>query len=151
MKRMIVLYSKTGNTLNVGNLLRETLKCDLKEVKAQSDDPNIQSPVLVQIPDITSYDHVILGTPVHSFLPSKVMSAYLNQLPDLKGKTIDLFVTHLFPFNWMGGYTALKQMKKIIEGKQGVVRKTSIVSYSKKRKDKHIGLLLDRYQDEKAN
>ena len=43
------------------------------------------------------------------------MKAYLTQLPSLKGKKVGCFVTHMFPFAWMGGNSAMKQFKDSIE------------------------------------
>lgn len=96
---------------------------------------NYPPPVLTQIPDISRHDYDVFGTPVHVFQISQIMKAYLNQLPTLTGKTIDLYVTHFFPFAWMGGTITLKQMKKIIEQKGGKVRHMSSINW----KSKHSG------------
>lgn len=132
MKQCIVYYSKTGNTKSVASRLHDF---DLLEIKAMSDDPNNLSPVLTQIPDISSYDYVVFGTPVHGFQMAQIMKAYLNQLPTLLGKTIDLYVTHFFPFAWMGGTITLKQMKKIIEQKGGKVRHMSSINWKSKKRE----------------
>ncbi|MFH0767265.1 MAG: flavodoxin domain-containing protein, partial [Bacillota bacterium] len=117
MKSVIIIYSKTGNTLSVANRLKEKMKSEILEVKAVSNDPNETKPKLTQLPDVTNYSHLVFASPVHGFSLSKVMETYLKQLPDLSGKTIDLFITHFFPFAWMGGTRTLKQMKTIIESK----------------------------------
>jgi len=146
MKSLIVLYSKTGNTLGVAEKIKDVLKCDLEQVKAKSDEPNEMKPELVVIPDITKHDHLIFATPVHGFSISRIMRAYLEQLPDLSGKTIDLFVTHLFPFAWMGGNSTLKQMRKIILSKNGSVRHMTSVNWKSKKKQQVIEDLINSYK-----
>jgi len=124
MKKAIVYYSKTGNTKSV---VDEFTGFDVLEVKAANQDPNIKDPVLTFCPNVSSYDYVIFASPVHGFQLCKIMAAYLKQLGSLKGKEINLFVTHHFRFAWLGGNQALKQMQKLIEEKEGrVSRKVSV-------------------------
>ncbi|MBU1019825.1 MAG: flavodoxin [Firmicutes bacterium] len=142
MKSLIVIYSKTGNTLSVAKKIKEATDFDLEEVKAKSDDPSIVKPELIYIPDVTSYNHLVLASPVHGFNLSKIMHAYMSQLPDLSGKTVDLFITHYFPYAWLGGNHTLRQMKKLVEDKNGKVKSmTSINWKTKKRKDVIIKMI----------
>ena len=135
MKNGILIYSKTGSTRKVAALLAKQLSCEVLEVKAVSDNPNDYFPVLTVKPDLAPFDHLVIASPVHGFAISKVMETYLKQIPDMKGKSVDLFVTHFFPFaNW-GGTQSLSQMKLLVESKHGVVGKmTSISRTSVKRK-----------------
>ncbi|NCD07795.1 MAG: flavodoxin family protein, partial [Spirochaetia bacterium] len=112
MKQCIVYYSKTGNTESVAKKFKDF---DLLQVKANSDDLNIQNPTLTVIPEIKGYEYVVFATPVHGFQISKVMKTYLETITDYKDAIIDLYITHFFPFAWMGGNSSLNQMKKIIE------------------------------------
>lgn len=144
MKKCVVYYSKTGNTKEVAQKLKDF---DLLEIKAQSDDPNVMNPILTEIPDFSAYDYVVFATPVHGFQISKIMKAYLEQAKDYSGKTIDLFITHFFPFAWMGGNSSLKQMKKIIESKHGVVRQMTSVNWKSKKKDRIISQMIDAYHE----
>ena len=148
MKSLIVLYSKTGNTLGVAKRLQEASKFDLREVTAQSDDPNILKPELVEIPDVKGYDHLIFASPVHGFNLSHIMDAYLKRLPNLSGKTVDLFVTHFFPFAWMGGTRTLKQMKKLVEAKNGKVDKMTSVNWKSKKREEVIVKMIEAYSVE---
>lgn len=144
MKKCIVYYSKTGNTREVAKKLKDF---DLLEIKAESDDPNVEHPKLTIIPDFSDYDYVVFATPVHGFQISRVMRAYLEQIPDFSGKTIDLFITHFFPFAWMGGNGSLRQMKKIIESKNGVVRNMTSVNWKSKKKDKIVNQMVETYHE----
>ena len=142
LKRCVVYYSHTGNTKSVAEKIKNV---DLLLIKPAVDDPNILNPTLVEIPDLSSYDHVIFATPVHGFQISKVMKTYLEQLPSLKGKTIDLFITHFFPFAWMGGNISLKQMKKIVESKEGVVRNMTSINWKNRNRVKTMNEMVEKY------
>lgn len=144
MKKCIVYYSKTGNTKDVAQKLKDF---DLLEIKAESDDPNVLSPQLIETPDFSGYDYVVFATPVHGFQISKIMKVYLEQVSDFSGKTIDLFITHFFPFAWMGGNGSLKQMKKIIESKGGVVRHMTSVNWKSKKREHIISKMVDAYHE----
>jgi flavodoxin len=146
MKELIVIYSKTGNTRSVGMRLKDVLKCDLDEIKAVSDNPDQTYVELTHAPDVEVYPHVIFGSPVHGFTIPKVTKAYLEGLPDLDGKDVDLFVTHFFPFAWMGGNQVLKQMKKIIIRKNGVVNKMTSVNWKSKKREQVIESMIKSYQ-----
>jgi len=142
MKQCLVYYSKTGNTRNVAEKFKNF---DLFEVKASSDDPNIQYPKLTFIPDITDCEYVIFATPVHGFQISKIMKIYLETIDSYKDKTIDLYITHFFPFSWMGGNSSLNQMKKIIESKGGVVRNMTSINWKNRKKNQIIQKMIDTY------
>ena len=141
--KAVVIYSKTGNTRSVAERLVGP-SCPLLEVKPRVDDPNIQNPELKEIPDLSTYDHVVLGSPVHGFMLSKVMNAYILKT-DFTGKTVDLFVTHFFPFAWMGGNQTLKQMKKLVEKKGGTVNLLTSINWKNKKRTTDIDSLVERY------
>jgi len=142
MKKCVVYYSKTGNTASVAQRLNGF---DLLRIEAESDDPNNLNPTLTIIPNIKDYDHVVIATPVHGFQISQVMKAYLSQLSDLEGKTIDLFVTHFFPFAWMGGNGSLKQMKRLIVQKSGSVRYATSINWKNKHREADIEKMVASY------
>jgi len=145
MEKGIVIYSKTGNTLGVAKRLAKRLNLEVREVKVENDDPNILNPVLVEIPDVSSYHHLVFAAPVHGFNLSKAMYVYLNQLPDLSGKTVDLFITHFFPFAWMGGNRTLKQMKLIIESKNAIVNQMTSINWKSKKRELVITQMIENY------
>lgn len=147
MKELIVIYSKTGNTRSVAMRLKDVLKCDLEEIKAVSDNPEQTYVELTHAPEVETYPHIIFGSPVHGFSIPKVTRAYLEGLPDLDGKTVDLFITHFFPFAWMGGNQVLKQMKKIILRKHGVVQKMTSVNWKSKKREQIIESMIKSYQE----
>ena len=146
-KNALVVYSKTGNTLGIAKLIKEMAPFELLEVKAASDDPNQIEVILTNIPEVSDYDHLLIGSPVHGFSIPKVMLAYLNQLPDLSKKKIDLYVTHLFPFTWLGGTQTLKQISKIIVNKGGIVNSMTSVNWKSKKRDLTIQTLVEKFKD----
>ncbi|MDT8336970.1 MAG: hypothetical protein RQ856_03985 [Candidatus Izemoplasmatales bacterium] len=146
MKKAIVYYSKTGNTKIVAERFSGF---DLLRIKAESDNPNILKPVLVETPEVKDYDYLIFASPVHAFSLCRVMVAYLKSLEDLSGKAIDLYVTHQFPFAWLGGNQSLKQMKKIIEAKNGEVRFMTSVNWGSKKREEVIEAMIKQYVNKK--
>ncbi|MCR3905705.1 MAG: flavodoxin [Tenericutes bacterium] len=145
MRKGIIIYSKTGNTRSVANRLNDLLDCDFFEVTAASDNPSLKDVELVEAPHVDVYNHLVFASPVHGFSLSQVMFTYLNQLPDLTDKTIDLFITHHFPFAWMGGNRTLKQMKRIIEKKKGTIRYMTSVNWSSKHRESVILNMVEKY------
>lgn len=146
MKELIVFYSKTGNTRSIAEKIKDVLSCEMDEIKAVSDDPNQTYVELTHAPDIDAYPSIILGSPVHGFSLPKVTKAYLDGLGDLSGKSFDLFVTHFFPFSFLGGNQVLKAMKKIILAKHGEVKKMTSINWKSKKRDDVISTMLKDYQ-----
>ncbi len=67
-------------------------------------------------------------------MPSVAIKQYLQEIDDLSNKKVILFVTHYFPFAWMGGNSSLKSMERLVLKKNGlVVQKFSINWTSRKR------------------
>ncbi|MGS0972961.1 MAG: flavodoxin family protein [Candidatus Izemoplasmataceae bacterium] len=141
MKKAIVYYSKTGNTKSVVDRFQGF---DVLEVKAESDDPN-HDPVLTSSPSISDYEYVVFASPVHGFQLCKIMKAYLKQLGSLKGKKINLFITHYFRFAFLGGNQALKQMRKLVEEKEGQVDQMISVNWKAKDREEVIKKVISEY------
>ncbi|QLY39877.1 flavodoxin family protein [Hujiaoplasma nucleasis] len=144
MESMIVYYSKTQNTESVV----KRFDIQAKMIKAQSQDPNQKHIVLLEKPDIRNVDHIIFACPVHGFQACRIMKAYLESLDDLRGKTIDLFVTHHFRFAWLGGIQALKQMRQIIHKKNGVVRHERSINWKSHKRESDIQEMIQLFQKE---
>ena len=150
MKIGIIVHSQTNNTYSVAQKLHEKLKeadneVDLERVsmvggdKPQGKDIQIENP-----PEVTGYDSLIFGAPVHAFSLAPAMKVYLKQIPSLQDKKIALFVTKGIRFEWTGGTRAIGQMKKICQSKGGKVIGTGIVVWNKER-DKKIAELVENF------
>lgn len=144
----IIVYSYTGNTLYAANQLKDVLEnqghhVTLSQVKAENEDPKLLDSPLIQRPDPLPYDRVIFACPVRGFQVAPIMKTYLEDLPDLKKKPVGIFVTHAFPFAWMGGKTAISMMKGLLVGRSANIKPSAIVNGGKKAADiqQMIGLL----------
>lgn len=142
--KTIVVYSKTGNTKMVAEQIAKKGSFSLQTIIPVNDDPNIKNPELKVSPDILSFDHVILGSPVHGFMLAQVMRTYIEKT-DFSGKSVDLFITHFFPYAWMGGTHTLKQMKKLVEKKGGNVNLMTPINWKNKKRDQEIINLVEAY------
>ena len=140
----IIVHSRTGNTLSVAKRIKESLEqkghsVDLKRVTAINEEPAPNENVLLKDnPEISNYDAVIFGAPVHAFSLSQVMSAYLKQIPSLENKRVNCFVTQKFPFSFLGGNHSVNQMKKICVEKKAEFGNTGIVNWSNKKREELI-------------
>ncbi|HHT18252.1 MAG: NAD(P)H-dependent oxidoreductase [Euryarchaeota archaeon] len=133
MKIGIIVHSQTNNTYSVAVKLQKKLQKDGNEVniktvdmvggnKPQSEDIQIENP-----PDVTVYDGLIFGSPVHAFSLAPAMKIYLEQIPSLHDKKVALYVTKALPLKFTGGTRAIGQMEKICQSKGGNIMGTDIV------------------------
>jgi flavodoxin len=151
----IIVYSHTGNTLSVAQRLKDRLTGEgntvaIEQVEAVNEDPRTAVKVVLKtIPDISKYDVLLFGSPVHGFSLAPVMKEYLSQVPSLKGKKVGCFVTHQLPFQWMGGTKTIKQMQGLCEAKGESVYGAGIVNWSSKQREKNIDDVLERLAEMK--
>jgi len=125
-RTLVVFYSRSGTTRRIAQALAEALKCDLEEIteprprtgflgyirsllEARRKRPSIIAP---KIYDVSSYDLVVIGTPVWAWSVSSPVLAYLiataRQLPE-----VAFFCT----LGASGSESAFAQMTAIV-GKQ---------------------------------
>ncbi|MFA9380701.1 MAG: flavodoxin family protein, partial [Acetanaerobacterium sp.] len=107
----IIVYSQTGNTFSVAQKLALRLSdaghtASIIAVETAGEVPPAQRPTLKEIPDVSGYDAVVFGSPVHAFSLSPAMTVCMEQIASLSGKRTGLFVTQQLPFAWMGGNRA---------------------------------------------
>lgn len=151
MKIGIILYSYTGNTLAVGEKLKEMLlkkghEVNLDKIKAIDENPQSRGPIhLTEIPDTIPYDEIIFGAPVRAFSLNPIMKAYLDNLQDLKEKNITCFVTEHFPKAWMGGNQAIKKMKRLVQDKNGNITESGVINWSNAKREEQINEMVARF------
>ncbi len=153
MKIGIIVYSLTGNTYSVALKMQEALvrnghSVDIEKIEAIRDakQPSINIK-LTKIPDIEKFDGIIFATFVEAFCLCPVMDEYLKQLKSLKGKKVALFVTQFFPYPWMGGNHAIKQMKKNCILKYNNITQVGVVNWKNKKREKIINSLTEQFTD----
>ncbi len=130
MDRIIVIYfSLTGNTerlaRHVGDFLKEKGRTAdyFKLVPEQpasflrncGDAMRRKKAVLKELPDISGYDTLFLGSPVWAFNISPAVRGFLESVP-LTGKNVFIFTTH-----GGGPGKAMKEFAEIVEAKGGKV------------------------------
>ena len=144
MKIGIIIHSHTGNTLSVGEKLREVWgneghEVSLERVKAENEEPSeALKTKLAETPEIGPYEVVVFGAPVRGFSLSPVMKKYLQQIESLKGKEVFCFVTQELRSPIFGGNHSLGQMKQLCLSKGERVSKSGIVNWSNKKREEMI-------------
>jgi flavodoxin len=143
MKIGIIVHSQTNNTYSVALKLQEKLtetgnEVDVKKVTMIGGDrpENKEKIQLDNSPDVTQYDALIFGAPVHAFALAPAMQIYLEQLPSIQDKKTALFVTKKLRFEWTGGSRAIGQMKNLSRSKGGIIMGTGIVIWNKQKEQK---------------
>lgn len=147
MNIAMIVHSQTGNTHSVAEVLSEKLIKKghtvtierLVPTNEQELDPN--KVVLNAKPDLTPYDGVILCCPVRGGNISGAMHAYLLNNESLNRKNVALFVTHFFPFVWMGGSTSINKMKNLCLEKHCNILGTGIVNWKSSKRESTIETL----------
>ena len=147
----IIVYSQSGNTLQVAEKLTKRLigeghSVNLDQVTVVGvRTPQTREFELKTQPDAGSYDAIIFGSAVEGFSLSPGLSRYLNNLGSLQGTKAACLVTVFFPFPWMGGNRAIRQMKKISQSKGASIRATGIVNWGiKTRRDKTMAVAVSK-------
>ncbi len=150
MKTGIIVYSQTGNTLSVAEKLKEKLaaaghSAEIEQVTIaggrKSGDRAFQ---LETRPDVAQYDALIFGSAVEAFSLSAVLATYLRGIGSLEGKKVACLVTQSFPYPWMGGNRAIRQMRRICESKGATVRGSAVVNWAKARREKTTAQAIER-------
>lgn len=147
----IIVYSQTGHTKSLAEQLKEALKekghsAGIEEITISGE----ASPGKFQmtaIPSVDGYDALIFGAPVHGFKLSSVMEAYLQQMPDLKGKEVALLVTKQLPFLWTGGTGANNTMKQICQEKNAHVKGAEVAIWSDKKREASVRKCVRKISD----
>lgn len=103
MKTLILFYSYGGNTRKIAEMIQQETGSDLEEIKTafpyegdynsvvNQGQREVNSGFMPEIlplkADITTYDQIILGTPVWWYTFAPAMKTFLHE-NDLSGKTI---------------------------------------------------------------
>lgn len=152
MKIGIIVYSKTGNTLSVGERLTAELKgheVELTSLKPTTEiKPDTKVVEFETLPDLGQYDVLILGAPVHAFSLCLPMKCYLDKVNALEGKKVLSFVTQHFKKAWMGGNRALKQMNNIAQSKGAIINKSAVIGWSRADREEIINNTINDFLSE---
>ena len=144
MKEKVVFYSVTGHTLGVARRLSEGLMIVNEEIKAYLDDKKQKVISMIESPALSGYKRIYLGSPVHGFMMPVAVKTYLNSFNTFEGIEFVLFVTHFFPFAFLGGNQTLNQMKKLITSKGGKVISMTSFNWKSSHREKSIMDFINR-------
>ena len=144
----MIVYSQTGNTHSVATKLQEKLSAaghsvTLERIEVVGEVSPGQTVQFKTLPDAGKYDTLVFGAPVMAFSLSPVMTDYLKQVASLQDKKVAFLVTEAFPYPWLGGNRAVRQMKKACESKGATVCGSGIVNWMKKRREQQIVEVVD--------
>ena len=146
----MIIYSQTGNTYSVALELQDKLSAaghsvNMERLKVVGGyEPRTKDIQFETLPNVGQYDALVFGSPVEAFSLSPVMASCLKQVASLQNKTVALLVTQAFPYPWLGGNRAIRQMKKACESKGATVCGSGIVNWMKSRRDQQIIEVVDR-------
>ena len=140
----ILVYSLTGNTLNVAQKIQEHIQKEggtavLERITAENGDAGNPSDIrLKDIPDIKKYDKLIICAPINGFMLCRAMTMYLKGHAGLSGKTVNCFVTQHLKSSFFGGNKGIKQIKSFCENQGAEVKNTANVHWSSAQRDAEI-------------
>ncbi len=146
----LVVYSWSGNTLSVAERLKERLatvghSVDLIQVQVIGERkrgaPDFE---LAALPDIGGYEALVFGAAVEAFSLSPVLAAYLKRIESLAGQQVACLVTQQFPYPWMGGHRAVRQMRKLCQAKGATIAGSAVVNWAASRREKTMAAAIDR-------
>jgi len=143
MKIGIIIYSKTGHTKSVADILEQQLKekghdVTLDFLEISENEKDVMHPEITSAPDAAPYDFLIFGAPVQAFRLCAAMRTYLNLLDDMSGKKFACIVTQALPFKWLGGERASRTMKRIVTSKGGEFIGHSIINWNKADREDRV-------------
>jgi len=130
----IIFHSSTGNTRALAQKIESKLiernhSVTLRELKT---DKPVKSGkqkndfTITNLPDCADYDAILVGSPVWAFSASPVVINAIESLQNISGKIALPFVTMGFPFPFMGGTSAIRDMNKHMNQKGAILRTGAI-------------------------
>lgn len=140
----IIIHSQTGNTLSVAEKLRAKLAAAGHSANIERIIPNDEKQIdikkvqLDKIPDISAYDALIIGGPVHAFNITPALAAFLTNIASFQNKKVAVLVTHQFPFAVLGGTQTAAKIKALCNSRNAVVCGEGIVNWSSKKREQTI-------------
>lgn len=82
MKACVLYFSATGNTKKFAKAISNELNLPIFNVEK------------IKSQEIQSYDLIIIGTPVHGLAPAKIISSFVESLPNADNKKAIIFSTY---------------------------------------------------------
>jgi len=146
----IVVYSWSGNTRSVADRLKPALEGSGHSVRVldvlltTERDRGARIFEFADLPDLEPFDALVFGAAVEAFSLSPVLAEYLRRVLPLAGKKVACLVTQQFPYPWLGGNRAIRQMKRLCTAKQGTVIGSAIVNWAASHREATTARAIDR-------
>ncbi len=140
----IIVYSETGNTAKVTEILEQKLNAaghtvhTEKIVPEGNAKPGTRNIKFSSNPSVQPYDGVVFASSVQAFSLAAGMKAYLQQIGNLKDKKIAGIVTKQLPGKWTGGIQAINGIRTLCRKSGGVLSETGIIIWSNNKRDQMI-------------
>jgi hypothetical protein len=141
MRIGIVVYSWSGNTLAVAERLSDALseqghEVDLLPLRLVGErERGARTFQLDATPALAGYEGLVFGAAVEAFSLSPVLAQYLDAVESLDGKSIACLVTQQFPYAWMGGNRAIRQMQRLCRAKDATIAGSAVVHWAQSRRE----------------
>ncbi len=146
----IVVYSWSGNTREVAHRLEEKLTAmghavSLEQIPLVGErERGSREFQLGELPDLGGYEGLVFGAAVEAFSLSPVMTTYLKRVQSLEGKRVACLVTQQFPYAWMGGNRAIRQMKKLCRARRATIVGSAVVHWAASRREASTAAAVER-------
>ena len=126
MSSIILYYSRSGNTERLAQRISNDLNCDMLKIEPEEaygnyiascfrvikeNSKKIPPKFITEIPDLSSYDVVLLGFPIWAQDLPVFVSEFVNQC-DVQGKTVIPFAT----FGGTGISWTTKTLERVCKG-----------------------------------
>jgi NAD(P)H dehydrogenase (quinone) len=146
MKFGFIIHSQSGNTLSVAKKLIDQLKYNghevyLTHIKSKDVNTSMQHPealITVSEESFSEVDVLIVGGWVQAFSLCRGLGYYCQHQLNVKAKDTHIFVTHHFPFEWLGGTHAIKQLSSILITQKHSIRSSKVFNWSRKNNDEQV-------------
>lgn len=118
----LMYYSRAGHTKAVVERIAERIQEGGHDVRimqlelASAWSSAADRLPLKKLPEVISYDHLILGSPVHGGRLSAPMRTFMEDVPGLEGKRVVFLLTHFFRREW-GAAQVIQQMTELSAAK----------------------------------
>jgi menaquinone-dependent protoporphyrinogen IX oxidase len=146
----LVIYSWSGHTLSVAEKLKERLAdrghaATVVPVKVVGErEQGARNFELDSLPELGGFDGLVFGAAVEAFSLSPVLKAYLKQVETLQGKKVACLVTQQFPYAWLGGSRAARQITKLCKAKGATIVGSAVAHWTQSKREASVAAAVDR-------
>jgi multimeric flavodoxin WrbA len=149
----LVIYSKTGHTKRLAEAFAQRVDgmgwnmTTFSLVPAAEFSMSVERTPLTSLPDVASFDVVVLGTPVHGGRMAAPVRTFLEDSSSLAGKPVAFLLTHFFPRQW-GAVQTIEAMTALCSDAGATVLDSADVAWlglgRRRRIDKAAGDLVEK-------